>query len=56
VPINDVVTVMGHEQATTTLNLYTHRSPDRDSRVRRALAEFLLTSAAEADPLDDEDP
>jgi hypothetical protein len=47
---------MGHEQATTTLNLYAHRSPDRDSRVRRALADFLLTSATEPDPEDDEDP
>jgi hypothetical protein len=39
-PVNDVVSVMGHENASTTLDLYTHRSADRDDRVRRALADF----------------
>jgi integrase len=56
VPINDVVAVMGHEKATTTLNLYTHRSPDRDGRIRRAFADDSLTAAAETGPEDDEDP
>ncbi|MEV1286352.1 site-specific integrase [Micromonospora sp. NPDC049679] len=40
VPINDVQKVMGHEQASTTLNRYTHGSDDRDARVRGALADF----------------
>ena len=30
VPVNDVVGAMGHEKATTTLNIYTHRSSGRD--------------------------
>src|SRR3954471_12384263 len=32
VPINDVRAVMGHEQASTTLDLYTHASQGRDGR------------------------
>ncbi|WP_203911258.1 tyrosine-type recombinase/integrase [Rhizocola hellebori] len=40
VPINDVQKVMGHEQASTTLNRYTHGSDGRDSRVRNALADW----------------
>jgi integrase len=43
VPVNDVQKVMGHEQASTTLNRYTHASPDGDRRVRNALADFSLT-------------
>ncbi len=43
VPVNDVQAVMGHEQASTTLNLYTHRSGDRDQRVLRAFADDPLT-------------
>jgi len=43
VPVNDVQRVMGHEQASTTLNRYTHPSADGDRRVRRALADFSLT-------------
>ena len=43
VPVNDVQRVMGHEQASTTLNLYTHGSDGQDARVRNALADFLLT-------------
>jgi integrase len=55
VPVNDVVAVMGHEKASTTLNLYTHRSPDRDDRVRRALADDSLTlGLVEAPEHDDE--
>ncbi len=33
-----------HEQASTTLNLYTHGSAGQDARVRNALADFSLTS------------
>lgn len=44
VPVNDVQAVMGHEQASTTLNLYTHRSDDRHRRVREAFADDPLTS------------
>jgi integrase len=44
VPVNDVQKVMGHEQASTTLNRYTHASADGDRRVRNALADFSLTS------------
>ncbi len=42
-PVNVVQRVMGHEKATTTLNLYTHASTDYDERVRKAFevpAEF----------------
>jgi hypothetical protein len=38
VPINDVVTVMGHEKAATTLNLYAHRPTATDGS-----GESLLT-------------
>ncbi|RZU49204.1 site-specific recombinase XerD [Krasilnikovia cinnamomea] len=44
VPVNDVREVMGHEQASTTLNLYTHGSAGRTKRVLDAFADFLLTS------------
>jgi hypothetical protein len=40
---------MGHEQASTTLNRYTHGSDERDSRVRNALADFSLTIEAQED-------
>lgn len=43
VPVNDVQKVMGHEQASTTLNRYTHHSGEHDSRVRSAFADFSLT-------------
>jgi integrase len=56
VPINDVQTVMGHEQASTTLDRYTHQSTDRDTRVRRAFADDLLTHASDDDPEDDGEP
>ena len=56
VPINDVQKVMGHEQASTTLNRYTHGSEQRDTRVRRALADFTLTSISDEDPEDEEGP
>jgi integrase len=36
VPVNVLKTVMGHEAASTTLNLYTHAPKDFDKRVRDA--------------------
>ncbi|WP_027342836.1 tyrosine-type recombinase/integrase [Hamadaea tsunoensis] len=33
-PVNVVQRIMGHEKATTTLNLYTHAPTDYDRRVR----------------------
>jgi integrase len=36
VPLNVVQRVMGHEQATTTLNRYTHTPDDYGQRVRAA--------------------
>jgi integrase len=56
VPVNDVVSAMGHEKATTTLNIYTHRSKDRDERIRRALADFSLTLISTDGPGDDDGP
>jgi hypothetical protein len=55
VPVNDVVTVMGHEKASTTLNLYTHRSPGSDDRVRGGFADDSLTAAVSPFLADDED-
>lgn len=52
VPVNDVQRVMRHEQASTTLNRYTHHSGEHDGRVRIAFADFSLTS----DPEDGESP
>jgi integrase len=37
VPVNVVQAVMGHEQASTTLNRYTHVPADTHARVRAAL-------------------
>jgi integrase len=37
VPVNVVQAVMGHEQASTTLNRYTHVPADTQARVRAAL-------------------
>ena len=54
VPINAVQRVMGHEQASTTLNRYTHAPADYDDRVRAALdspaADDPLTSKRAAEP------
>jgi hypothetical protein len=33
-------TVMGHEQASTTLDLYTHQSGDRNRRILSAFADY----------------
>jgi hypothetical protein len=56
VPINDVASVLGHEQTSTTLDRYTHASRDRHSRVRGVLADFSLTSAPDQAPSNDGDP
>jgi hypothetical protein len=42
VPINDAQRVMGHEQATTLLDLYTHASQDQDQRLRDLSASDTL--------------
>lgn len=47
VPINDVSRVLGHEQTSTTLDRYTHPSASKESRVRAAFADFLLTPRQE---------
>jgi integrase len=44
VPINDIAAVMGHENASTTLNLYTHRPDDRDQLIRDVFDDFSLSS------------
>src|SRR3954451_3381511 len=48
VPINDVQRVMGHEQASTTLNMYTHAASEQDryARVLGAFAAFSLPIGA----------
>jgi hypothetical protein len=53
-PVNAVQHVMGHEQPSTTLNLYTHAPTDYYDTIRRALADvadfpptFEINSAAE---------
>jgi integrase len=56
VPINDVVSAMGHEKATTTLNIYTHRSADRDERIRAAFVEFSLSLISNDGSGDDDGP
>jgi integrase len=43
VPINDVQRVMGHEQASTTLNMYTHAASQQD-RYERVLGSFAAFS------------
>ena len=48
VPVNDVKEVMGHEQTSTTLNLYTHGSEGRTKRVLDAFADFSPTFEAGA--------
>jgi hypothetical protein len=56
VPINDVYAVMGHEQASTTLDRYTYPSQDRDQRVRSVFADFLLTPAPQLELETAEEP
>jgi integrase len=56
VPINDVAKVMGHEQASTTLDRYTHSTSDRDRRVLATFAAFSLPSIMGDDEENEEDP
>jgi hypothetical protein len=52
-PVNVVQRVMGHQQASTTLNLYTHAPDDYDARVRSVFdspADFSLTIGDDAEP------
>ncbi|TDE13044.1 site-specific integrase [Jiangella asiatica] len=56
VPVNDVQRIMGHEQATTTLNLYTHDSGAAGSRVRGLFADFPLTQGDIDDHGEAEEP
>ncbi len=59
VPVNVVQGVLGHEQASTTLDRYTHKPKDYDNQLRAALsgsADFSLTSEPEPDPENEEDP
>jgi hypothetical protein len=58
-PVNVVQRVMGHQQASTTLNRYTDAPADYDDRVRAALdasADFSLTSDPPQDPDNGEEP
>ncbi len=56
VPVNDVQPVMGHEQVSTTLDRYTHRSRDRAHRVRGTFAAFSLPVDLQSRLEDGEDP
>jgi integrase len=58
-PVNVVQRVMGHQQASTTLNRYTHTPSDYQDRVRGVLdasTDFLLTSGPEDDRDDGDEP
>lgn len=59
VPINVVQRVMGHAQASTTLNRYTHTPEDYVDRVRKAFdygsADDSLTPPGQDGPNDDQD-
>jgi integrase len=58
VPINVIQRVMGHANASTTLNRYTHAPADYEDRVRAAFdaaADDPLTSPAPGRPDDDDD-
>jgi hypothetical protein len=46
---------MGHERASTTLDLYTHTSQGWDSSVRRSFADFPLTFGADDAQEEDDD-
>lgn len=48
VPVNVVQEVMGHEQASTTLNLYTHGAEDAHEQIVEVLADFSLTEKEES--------
>ncbi len=53
VPVNVVRRVMGHEQTTTTLDLYTHTPDDYEDRVRAALGDAAAFSLP-PEPSDEE--
>ncbi|GIG90940.1 tyrosine-type recombinase/integrase [Plantactinospora endophytica] len=55
VPVNLVQRVMGHEQASTTLNRYTHTPDDYADRVRRTFADDSLTFEPPEPPQDPEE-
>lgn len=48
-PINLVQAVMGHEQASTTLDRYTHTPRGYGDRIRSVFADFSLTLDTDAD-------
>jgi hypothetical protein len=51
VPVNEVARVMGHSKASVTLNRYTHvLRATRDNKIRKAFADFSLTSEEVEDP------
>jgi integrase len=59
-PVNDVQRVMGHERASTTLDMYTHASNHGDDHIRAAFADDSLTPEPETaheseDPDQDDD-
>jgi hypothetical protein len=43
VPVNDVQRLMGHEKASTRLDLYVHHQKTLDSRVTELFDDFLMT-------------
>jgi hypothetical protein len=47
---NDVQVLMGHEKASTTLDLYVHRKQSLDSRVAGLFADFLLAPETQDAP------
>jgi integrase len=49
-PINDVQRLMGHEKASTTLNLYVHHQKTLDSRITELFDDFLMTPDPQDDP------
>jgi hypothetical protein len=53
-----VARLVGHEQISTTLNLYTHGTDERYGRARAAFADFSLTSITtdDAKPADEPAP
>jgi hypothetical protein len=57
VSVNDVQRVMGHEQASTTLDRFTHPSPDGNRRVLGGLDAFSLRPADDvSDPAENDPP
>lgn len=50
-PINDVRAAMGHEQASTTLDRYTHRQDEYDRRILVALSKAAAFSPPDSDDL-----